>query len=273
MANKPAKSQENLSTKQKAAAARAEAEAAEKRRERMIRTIAAIAVIVVAAGLVAIGVFGNKKKNEAAAPTAPDASASAPKGVSSDTWGVKFGPGWTAANADKLPTLELWEDFQCPACGQLEQQAGEHITKAAAEGKYKLMFRPATFLDARLPQSNKSSERATAAWGCAVDAGKTAEYHAGVFAVQPETEGTGYSEETLLKVGKDVGITGDAYTTFEKCVKDGTYLKWAANSQQKFVDAAVPGTPAGFLNGKELPASDIADQAKFDKAIADATKQ
>ena len=32
------------------------------------------------------------------------------------------------------PTLSIWEDFQCPACGQVERQAGKAIEKLATDG-------------------------------------------------------------------------------------------------------------------------------------------
>lgn len=44
------------------------------------------------------------------------------------------------------------------------------------------------------------------ALGCAVDAGKTAEYHSGVFAMQPSKEGDGFTDQQLLDLGKKLAL-------------------------------------------------------------------
>ena len=114
--------------------------------------------------------------------------------------------------------------------------------------------------------------RASAAWGCAVDAGKTKEYHDAVFASAPATEGDGYPEALLLGLAETAGITGSALDTFTKCVTDGTYESWALNSTQAFYDANIPGTPLVKINGTEIDSAIAADPAAFEKAVADATK-
>jgi hypothetical protein len=54
-------------------------------------------------------------------------------------------------------------------------------------------------------------------------------------------------------------------------VKDGTYKQWATNSYNLFVSSAVPGTPTGFLNGKELSAAQLADPTQLNQLVAQAT--
>lgn len=271
--SQPGQEAKNLSPKQLAAQARAETEAAERRRERMIRTVGAIVVLLVVGGLLAAGFFAGRSKDQAAAGPTPDANAPAPASAQADTLGIPSGTGWTAGNADKLPTLEIWEDFQCPACAQVEAIAGASILALANEGKVKLLWRPTTFLDANLPQSNNSSARATAAFGCAVDAGKGDAYHSGIFAMQPSEEGAGWTDQQLLDLGSQVGIEGEALDTFNKCVADGTYLSWAANSTLKFQEAGVSGTPTGYLNGEELSSSDLANVEALAAKIEAATQK
>lgn len=262
--------------KQLAAQARAEAEAAERRRERLVRIVGGIAVLVVVVGLLAVGFLAGRDKGDDTAATpapTPDASAPMPRDVQSSTYGWAYGTGWTAANEAKLPTLELWEDFQCPGCKALEEAVGPQIAQLGSTGVVKLLYRPATFLDAnpglKIPNS---SARATAAWGCAIDAGKGLEYHSTIFANQP-TEGDGYSDESLVAFASDAGISGDALTTFTTCFDNGTYLPWSANSNQAFQDAGVGGTPTGYLNGVELNGSDLADIEGLKQKIAAATAQ
>ena len=88
----------------------------------------------------------------------------------------------------------------------------------------------------------------------------------------PPTEGVGYSDQQLIDLGTTVGIEGADLATYTKCVQDGTYLAWSANSNQEFVTAGVGGTPTAYLNGVELNGSDLADieglTAKIEAATA-----
>ena len=117
---------------------------------------------------------------------------------------------------------------------------------------------------------NDASERAVAAWGCAIDAGKTREYHDAVYANRPKTEGDGYTDEQLIGFASTAGIEGAALDTFTKCFTDRTYLNWSANSTDIFYSSNVAGTPYALLNGVELPTATLVDQAALEKAVSDA---
>lgn len=259
MSNKPSQK----TTRAKAAEARAKAEAEARRRDNRNRLIGGVIVVALVA-LIFGGVWWSKRDSGGSAAPGPDANAALPEGVDSTTYGVPYGTG----TAD-VPQLQLWEDFQCPACGSLEQANGAGITSLAEEGTIRLLWRPTTFLDRNL--QNDSSARATAAWGCAIDAGKAHEYHSTVFANQPAEEGTGFTDEQLLQFGTDAGITGAAHTTFETCVKADTYAGWTANSYQAFLDEGVSSTPTGTLvlgdRTQEVPVATLADQAKLEQFI------
>ena len=277
--NSPTSGRSGLTPKQLAEQARAESEAVERRRERTIRVVGGLVVLLVVAGLIAVGFLAGRYNGSSGSATpapTPDPSAARPAGVG-DNYGVPYGTGWTSADEAKLPTLEIWEDFQCPACGQVEAVAGDQIKALADEGRVKLLFRPATFLDVSLAGTNSangnpnSSARSTSAWGCAVDAGKAGEYHSGVFSIQPTEEGVGFSDQQLIDLGSTVGIADADLATFTTCVQNGTYLSWAANSNQAFTDAGVGGTPTAYLNGVELNSSDLADVEGLTQKIDAAT--
>ncbi len=101
--------------------------------------------------------------------------------------------------------------------------------------------------------------------------GKAGEFHSAVFDIQPADEGVGYSDQQLIDLGTTVGIAGADLATYTKCVQDGTYLGWAANSNQQFLDANVGGTPTAYLNGVELNGSDLADVEGLTQKIDAAT--
>lgn len=241
------------SARDKAKAARLAAEAANKRRERLIRILGAgVVVVIVAAIIVAALVASNKGGGNSDGPTA-NPSAQLPNDVNSSTYAYQV----TKSPAAGIPLVQIWEDFQCPACKAYEGTFAPSIYSAAAAGKINLQLRPTTFLDKNFPQSNNTSARATSAWGCAIDAGKPLEFHSAVFTAQPTPEGTPVSQEQFIEIGKQVGISGPAFDTFSSCVKANTFESWAANSFQIFDQDKVQGTPTIYVNGKELPLKGI----------------
>jgi protein-disulfide isomerase len=254
-----------------AAAARSEAEAAEKARDRKVRAIGAVVVVLIMGGLLYPAV------KHSTAP-ATNANATLPKGVTADTDGVKVGKAWTAANADKVPVLQLWEDFQCPACGEFEKASGAKLLELVDAGKVRLEWRPTLFLDSNLQAQNtaagnpESSLHATMAFGCAIDQGKAIEFHKAVFAAQPATEGAGYSNADLTGMAQNAGFSSQQLTAFMQCLTNQDYKDWANNSYDKFTKAGVTSTPTGFLNGTEMKSDDMFDPAKLEAAITAATK-
>lgn len=203
-----------------------------------------------------------------AASTTVDASAPAPRDVDPGSFAVPVLPG--LAKTKNVPKLEVWQDFQCIVCGSTETSTGVHLVDLARSGTVKLWWRPITLLDQR--HSGESSLRATAAWGCAIDAGKSVEYHQAVFAAQPATEGVGFSTNRLLRLGQRSGITGADLATFRGCVRSGRYQAWAANSNAEFARAKVGGAPAAYLDGKLLANGVLADQVALDAAVHKAWK-
>ncbi len=255
--------------RERAAQARESAAAQEQRRERTVRIVGAIVVVVVVVGIIGLALFarGSDSTTAGAGPTAPDPAAALPAGVLGGDDEYAYGVPYGEATA---PTLAIWEDFQCPGCASVEVANGAGIAKLAEEGKARVIWRPTTFLDRNL--NNDASERAVAAWGCAIDAGKVREYHDLVYANQPAREGDGFPDEQLLSLGEQAGLSGDALTGFQQCVAAGTYRAWAANSTQAFYDGNVPGTPFATIDGTEIETAILADQARLEQAIADATK-
>ncbi|NQU37754.1 MAG: thioredoxin domain-containing protein [Actinobacteria bacterium] len=255
--------------RQRAAEARAAALAKEKRRERSIRIIGGLVVLVVVGVIIggSILVSGGGSSDTAT----PDENAALPTGISSSDFRYVVNPDVSG----DVPTVLIYEDFQCPFCKKFEETSGVALLEQAREGKLKLQFQPGIFLDANL--QNTGSQTATASWGCAIDAGKGIEFHEGVFAAQPaeETVGApGFTKEQMIALGQSVGITGDATAPFEKCVNDGQYNGWAANSNAQFEISGVSTTPSIYVNGSALNTQglDIFDPAVLIPAIEAAAK-
>ena len=266
------KKSEEKSTREKAAAARAAQQASEKRRERTIRIIGAIAVVVVVVLIIGLAVIVPRLSGDdsgGGGRDLPDVNPAAalPTGVLGPDAEFAYAVPYGTA-ADTAPTLAIWEDFQCPACAALEEINGQGIKDLANTGQVQLFWRPTSFLDRNL--GNTSSAEAIAAWGCAIDAGKTGEYSTTVYANQP-TEGAGFTTAQLIDFGVQSGIGGADLETFTQCVEDGTYLGWAVNSTSIFYEENVPGTPTGFLNGLPLNGGQLADQTELQRLVDEAS--
>lgn len=173
--------------------------------------------------------------------------ATPPKGGNAEGAGVVAYPG---AAKPGVPTVDLYEDFQCPICNQLEQRNGTSIFEQAKAGDIKLVVHLMSFLDDNL--GNDASKRAANAAFCAADAGKFPEYHAAVFAAQPEKEGDGYSDATLKQAASTAGITGSALSTFNTCLSEGTYDGYVEDTEKRSNDDGVNGTPSIKVDGNTL---------------------
>lgn len=241
--NKP---ESKKSARAKAAAAREEQLAAERRKELRTRILIGLVSALAVIGIIGGSVIYSKNNASSNGPVGPDANHALPKTVIPETFAAPFKPD---AKAD-LPLVQVWIDPQCPGCKQFSTGGFEAALKTAATAnKINFQLRPTTFLDAMI--GNDSSAQAVSAWGCALDAGKGTQYIDTVFANQPQ-EGVGYTQANLISFGASAGITGDAATTFEQCVKDGKYLGWAANSYNLYQEENVKGTPSVYVNGKEF---------------------
>lgn len=72
-----------------------------------------------------------------------------------------------AENAgDNVPTVEVFEDFSCHYCAQLETASSDDVKKALEDGKVKVKFRFLNFLD-RGDESGPSTRGAAVAWAVA----------------------------------------------------------------------------------------------------------
>ncbi len=208
--------------------------------------IGAVVAVLVIVGVVVAIVLGSGGTATPGGSTAP-ASSALPAGATGPGGGIVVNPGKARAGA---PTLDLYEDFQCPICGQLEKLFGAQIRSMAAAGDVKLVTHTMSFLDDNL--KNDSSLRAASAAACAADAGRFGPYHDAVFAGQPAKEGQGYTDAQLQTFATQAGITGSALTTWQQCVKSGQHTAYARAVQTQSEKDGVFGTPTLKLNGTVL---------------------
>ncbi|WP_281963897.1 DsbA family protein [Serinicoccus marinus] len=152
--------------------------------------------------------------------------------------------------SDDVPQVQLYEDFQCPWCGVLEEAVGDDLAARAEAGEITLTVTMMSFLDGTL--GNDSSRRAAGAALCADDEGAFLPYHAAAFAGQPAQEGAGWTDEELLGFGEAAGLTGESLSSFTACVQDGTYDDYVADMQERSNRDGITGTPRLLVDGEQV---------------------
>ncbi len=200
------------------------------RRGRSWGSALAVAGVVLLAAAVGVGVYFAQQPTQAAVP--PNATAQ----------------GVVVGQPDAAVTVDLYEDYQCPACQQFEQQVGPTIDVLVEAGTVKVVHHPVAYLDRF--SSTRYSTRSSAAAGCAAAAGVFPQLHGLLFANQPPEGGDGLPGDRIVELGRQAGATGD---DFAACVRDERYAGWTAKLTDAASQAGVNGTPTVLVNGKPLP--------------------
>jgi protein-disulfide isomerase len=205
-------------------------------------------VIVMISFIVVVGVVFSLISNRS------NSTAAIPATVSeADGYGIVLNP-------ESTPKIDVYVDYQCPACRAFEIINGGYLNEVIAQKKAKVVFHPMSFIG---PESVLAANSAA----CAADENKFVDMNLALFQNQSESENSGkWSKEFLVELGKSIGITSG---TFETCINDGKYIKWTSNVATASAKANVNGTPTVFVNGKQLDRNtEYADQAKFRAALA-----
>ncbi|CAM5569213.1 thioredoxin domain-containing protein [Streptomyces abikoensis] len=226
-------------------------------RRQLIVGGAVVAVLAVGAGIVvAVSQLGKDGKSGL---NASWEAASKKELVKPANTGGDKGTEILIGKKDAKHTLDLYQDMRCPICSVFEQSVGDTIDKDVKDGKYKVSYHVATFLDRNFGGSG--SKNALSALGAALNVSPEAfsAYNKALYskANHPQETKDDYAEDdVLLKVANEVpALKGNK--EFEKNVKDGTFDKWALTVSDEFDKAKdVTGTPTLKMNGKKLTAED-----------------
>ena len=184
-------------------------------------------VFVVAVGVI-FSVVGNRSNGGGATPSSV---------TTANGYGITF-------NSELVgkPTVDLWEDFQCPVCKSFETTNGAYIANLVNQKKAKVVFHILSFI-------GPESVLAANAGACAADEKKFLPFHAFLYATQGN-ENTGvWSNRALIAAGAAIGITD---SKFSDCVNNGKYSKWVTNVANDGVNKKINATPTVFVNGKEI---------------------
>lgn len=233
----------------------------ERRKDRLKRIATITTVAVVALGAVGAGWWYAARGSEP-----EQAQALAPVTAAPD------GSVVMAMAGVEKPVLDVYEDFQCPACQALEETSGATIKNLAAEGKVKVVYHPVTIfaqeLNAGVTRAN--SVRAGAAARCVPGGAPWIKFHDRLFKEQPREDVEGFKTSDMVTWGKEAGVTDPGFAT---CVtgqqKAAEQVSYSAKVLQ---EAKLSGTPTLKINGTEI-GNDVAFKpAELRKAVLDAAK-
>lgn len=166
-------------------------------------------------------------------------------------------------------TIDIYEDFLCPACGQFEKMYGQRLDQAAASGQAHVVYHPIAILDAVSEPPGYSSLAAGGAF-CAAQAGVFPRYHDSLYATQPTENEAGWTSAQLTRLGRDLGA-GDG---FARCL-DGSGPRAVAATEKagRYLSTLRPdgrvGTPTVVVDGV---AADTGDEQWLDRALAGARR-
>ena len=155
-------------------------------------------------------------------------------------------------------TIDVFEDFLCPACGQFEASQGQKVLDAVNAKKLRVRYHMLNFLD-RSSASGDYSTRAAAAFQCVADGGEKQDvikkFHTTLFENQPQELGSSdHSNKDLAKFAADAGASDNT----QACVSSGTRVKKAkenAAAAQETLSKASGGkvsTPSVLHDGKRI---------------------
>ena len=198
--------------------------------------------------IVAVGIIFSFISNRASSNFAIPAAVS-----EADGYGIVLNPTAT-------PTIDIWVDYQCPACRTFEVLNGGYLNEVIAQKKAKVVFHPLTFIGAE-------SIIAANAAACAADENKFVDMNLALFQNQAGSENSGkWQGDVMLAIGESIGIKSES---FKQCVREGNYVKWTRNVTDASASKNVNSTPTIRINGKDLDRNtEYGDPVKFKAALA-----
>jgi protein-disulfide isomerase len=147
-------------------------------------------------------------------------------------------------------TLEIWSDFQCPACGQLASLVEPTLIREyVTAGTLRFVIRDAAFQGKRSGAAYDESVEAAAGARCAAAQDAYWPFHNWLFANQVgENEGA-FRDERLRGIATAAGLDVVAW---DACRATGEEQAAVRAETQLAVEQGVNATPTMYLNGQVI---------------------
>ncbi|MGW0482257.1 DsbA family protein [Nonomuraea sp. NPDC003214] len=166
------------------------------------------------------------------------------------------------------PVVDIYEDFQCPACKELERVSGQTFKNLAAEGLAKVVYHPITIFGQEPTKGN--SVRAGAAARCVPDGKQWVAFHDLLFENQPSETVEGFKTDQLIEWGKEAGVTDPG---FETCVTSQKHAQAQLDYSDKINKREnLEGTPTVKVDGQMIDNSVVFTPKDLRDTVTEAAK-
>jgi protein-disulfide isomerase len=149
-------------------------------------------------------------------------------------------------------TIDVFEDFQCPACKSFTENIEPLIIQnLVASGQARYVYHNYPFLDGDGAGSIGESDQAANASMCASEQDKFWEMHSALYANWNGENQGAFNNRRLQAIAESIGLDMDS---FNSCFNSN---KYEAEIQADFdlgKDMGVSGTPTVFVNGNRVGA-------------------
>jgi len=188
----------------------------------------------------------------------------------------------TAADAEPVPTdvsaltstvnIAVYVDYLCPYCGQFETTNGAQLASWLTAGNITLETHPISILDQSSAGSKYSTRSANAA-ACVANYQPDSflDVNTALFANQPTEGTTGLTNDELVSLVEEAGVTDKAVAT---CITDQEFSGWVGDATDRALDNPLPNTDIGALTGTPTVlvqgvqyTGDLGDAAAFEAFV------
>ena len=245
---------ESLVAAERAAQIRRQHEDRERRRRNLLVSLGLVAALVLVTGVFAALQASRDTTGEAA--TAPAGAV--------DEYAVPLGP------ADAPVTVEVYEDFLCPFCGEYEAATSRMLQEHAAAGDVHVQYRVVSFLD-RASSDDYSTRSANALAVVLDQAGPevAVAFHDLLFENQPAEGGAGLSDDHLVALAGEAGADESAV---RGPIESLAFGQWVKNATEAASERGINGTPTVLVDGEPLEGATIDELAAQTEAAIQAAR-
>lgn len=218
-------------------AAQVAAERSRRKRLRIIGAIGGLVIVGLLAGILVVVINAVSKDDDSASgelvtPANVTASGAIPVG-----------------QATAPVTVEIYQDYICPACGKFEAVNSAELERLVQAGTVKLELHPLAFLD-ETSSGTKYSTRAANAIATVADRApdKVSAFNKALYDEQPAEGSRGLTDDKIAELAVKAGVPQEVADAF----KDRTFERWVAETTDAAFKSGIEGTPTVKINGKKF---------------------
>jgi protein-disulfide isomerase len=160
-------------------------------------------------------------------------------------------------------TIEVYEDFQCPACKNFSEEIEPQIVDTyVSTGDVYYIFRHFPFLDNRAPR-NESDQAANASM-CAAEQDQFWHYHDTLFANWDGENQGAFNDNRLVAFAESVGLD---MPEFNPCFNQNRYRDEIETDLATGTAVGVTGTPSVLINGRIISPGFVPSFSQISEAV------